>query len=98
MRSSQEIIEILEQTYPKSMNKTFNKQEDAVKYIQRKCSNFEKIFEGICSEGMGIDAREWGRESVRYRIRTSDKYVVFEFVIQLRDKKYECSFNWRLLA
>lgn len=97
MKSSKEIMEILEQTYPERMNKTFYSEEDAIKYIKRKCGNFEKIFEGICGEGMDIDAMEWGRQSVMYRIKTSDKPIWFEFVMFFSDGNYECSFYWRLI-
>jgi hypothetical protein len=97
MRSSKEIIEILEQTYTERMKRSFDNWDDAERWVNRKCGNFEKIFEGICGEGMGIDVMEWGRQSVMYRIETSDKPIWFEFVMFFSDGKYECSFYWRLI-
>lgn len=94
MKSSQEIIEILETTYPKSMAKTFDTEEEYLRYVERKCSNFEKIFEGVCSEAHKKTSRLTGRLfECYYTISTSDVKIYFSINIAT-DDKFHVSFSW----
>ena len=93
MRSSKEIVEILKQTYPNSMKKSFDNSEDALRWVNRKCENFEKIFDGICAKKDRY-AEHWGRITITYELETSDKPVIFSFFMYKMFDVYKCSFLW----
>lgn len=97
MRSSQEIMEILKQTYPNSMRKSFDNSEDALRWVSRKCENFEKIFNGICSERIHFNKLSRGMDSYIYELKTSDKSVFFKFIVLDDEVNYNCYFEWGVL-
>jgi hypothetical protein len=92
MKSSQEIIEVLETTYPESMAKKFNTIEDCEKYMERKCNNFKKIFQDVCSDRMVLEVDEFW--SYYCFIKTSDSKIVFS-INGFIGKTYDCNFTWR---
>jgi hypothetical protein len=95
MKTSNEIIDLLEQTYPLTTHKTFLEYKDVEIWVKRKCDNFEKIFREIIKHKSGSSSLEY-LEVFTYLLNTSDVDVVFKIIIDYDewDGKYSTQFKW----
>lgn len=96
MKNSEEIIDLLEQTYLHVAHKTFLEYKEVEIWIKRKCNNFEKIFDGIIKNKTHSKTTESFLEEFIYYLNTSDTDVVFKIIIDYDelDGKYSTQFKW----